>query len=126
MLDPHGELAGGDRRCHLDNSILRLVSMRGVTIVEPKCFIFSTLPGESELNVLQQSRASTSFGAHLCNAIAACYISNNNVAVNKSYNHQVKVKTWRCVAILSIGAAWGVRLVAHSSSSHELLHGIIR
>jgi hypothetical protein len=102
--------------------------MRGVTIVEPKGFIFSTLPGESELNVLQQSRASTSFGAHLCNAIVACYISNNNVAVNKSYNHQVnrsKVKTWQCVAILSIGAARGIRLMAHSSSSHELLHGII-
>jgi len=46
--------------------------------------------------------------------------SQNSVAVNKLNQHQVndnKIKSWRCVAILSVGAAAGIGFYAYSSWS---------
>ena len=81
---------------------------------------------------LTESGVATSFGAHLHNAIAACYISKiqnkYNLAVNKLCHHQVNNEV-QFMAVRSDSifcSSSGARLLALDISQHHPLHGLMR
>ena len=76
--------------------------MRGVTIVEPKCFIFSALPNSMYYNRVGRRRRSVRTCATQSQRVTS---QNHSIAVNKLNHHQVnssKVKSRRCVAIFRL------------------------